>query len=47
MRNSDQTKNSYFENSITAIFAYEEICSQGRDSLLDLDVEPAKVLSVQ
>ena len=42
-----EAENSYLKYPISSVLPDEEVCSQGCNSLFDLDVEPAEVLPVQ
>ena len=42
VRNTDQTQESYLECVVAPVDAFIEVCSQRRDSLFNLQVEPAQ-----
>jgi hypothetical protein len=40
---SNQAQEPYFVNIAACIDSYKKVCSQGGDSLLDLNVKPAEI----
>ena len=42
-----EAENPYLKYPVSSVLPHKEVCPQGCNSLLDLDVEPTEVLPIQ